>query len=121
MTKKSKLVKYVHEHLPNEFRAVGTGTVGSAESGLSLEERTLIYKYSEDGYEGVNRSLRNSSGQTHTQLGELVEIALNKLPDYRGLVYRSANLNVAQLDRYIQAFNKNTILVNGSLNFAISF
>jgi hypothetical protein len=111
MTKKSKLAKYVHEYLESELRSVSTGPVSLVESDLSIEERTLIYKYSEDGYEGANWSLRKSLGQTHTQFGKFLETTLRKLPDYKGLVYRSANLSPAELDRYMQAFEKNTRLV----------
>jgi len=111
MTKRSKLVKYVHEYLEFELKSVSIGLVAS---DLSMEERTLIYKYSEDGYESANRSLRKSSGQTHTEFGKFLETTLKKLPDYKGLVYRSANLNPAELDRYVQAYHKNAILVEHS-------
>jgi hypothetical protein len=114
MTKKSTLAKYVHEYLEFELRLITIGPVGLAESDLSMEERTLIYKYSEDGYESANRSLRKSLGQTHTQFGKFLETTLRKLPDYKGLVFRSANLSHTELDRYIQAFNKSTILVEHS-------
>ena len=114
MANKSKLAKYVHEYLEFELRSVSTGPVSLAASDLSMEERTLIYKYSEDGYEIANRSLRKSLGQTHTQFGKFLETTLKKLPDYKGLVYRSANLSPAELDRYMKAFEKNTILVEHS-------
>jgi len=48
MPKKSKLVKFVQEHLDHELNAVSFGAIGQVKSVLSLEERALIYKYSED-------------------------------------------------------------------------
>jgi len=107
---KSKLVKFVHEYLENEFQAVSAGHAASVVSDLSLEERALIYKYSEDGYEGVNRSLRESLGKTQTELGKFLDATLKKLPNYQGLVYRSADLSATKLKRYTDAYDKNTIL-----------
>jgi hypothetical protein len=111
MPKKSELVRYVQEYLGQELRAVSSRTVELAQSILSLEEGALIYKYSEDGYEAVNSALRNSSGETQTQMGKFLDMTIRKLPDYRGLVYRCANLNPRQLQTYIDACEKNSILV----------
>jgi len=122
MANKSNLIKYVHEHLSHELRLVSANNDSSFETNLSLEEQTLIYKYSEDGYEGVNNSLRVSMGKTHTQLGKFLETTLLKLPDHRGLVYRNANLTATELDRYMHAFIKSAILVEHSfISTSISY
>ena len=88
---------YVTTHLQSELKIVKNGPIALVESPLTLEERTLIYKYSEDGYETVNRSLRNSKGKNNTKFGNLLECILKKLPDYKGLVYRSVDLKTEEL------------------------
>ena len=44
----------------------------------------------------------------------MLENTLRKLPNYKGLVFRSANLTDAELERYEDAYEKNTILVEHS-------
>jgi hypothetical protein len=114
MAKKSDLVKYVHQYLGHELRSVSAEAVRLVQPTLSVEEQTLIYKYSEDGYEEVNTALRNSLGRDFTPLAKFLESTLDKLPDYKGLVHRSANLTQAKLDKYVQAFNNSAILVEHS-------
>ena len=114
MAKQSKLVKYVRSNLDRELAEVKLGPISDIESPLNLEERTLIYKYSEDGYEGVNTILRNSEGGNNTEFGILLDNTLRKLPNYNGLVYRSVNLTEYELKKYEEASEKNTILVEYS-------
>ena len=97
MAKKSKLVKYVSSYLDKEFTAVKISPIAGVASVLSLEERTLIYKYSEDGYEGLNSMLRKSQGKSNTEFGKLLDNTLKKLPNYKGLVYRSVNLSLIHI------------------------
>ncbi len=75
MVKKSKLFKYVSSFLDREFAEVKISPIADVDSILSLEERTLIYKYSEDGYENLNISLRKSLGKNNTEFGRLLDIA----------------------------------------------
>jgi len=114
MAKQSKLVKYVSDNLGYELNVVSAGPIAQVESVLSLAEKVLVYKYSEDGYDSTNSALRDSDGKENTEFGELLQNTLIKLRDYKGLVYRSANLSSAQLKVYIEAFEKNTILVEHS-------
>jgi hypothetical protein len=60
MAKKSELVKYVSFYLARELIIVKMAAIAAFSSALGIKERTLIYKYSEDGYEIVNRMLRDS-------------------------------------------------------------
>jgi hypothetical protein len=109
MAKKGKLVKYVSSYLDREFLTVNTGPIADLVSVLSLEERTLIYKYFEDGYEGVNSILRKSLGKNNTEFGRLLDNTLRKLPDYKGVVYRSVNLTSSEIEKYEVACEKNAI------------
>ncbi len=114
MAKRSELIKYVRSYLDRELTEVKISPIADVASVLSMEERTLIYKYSEDGYESVNISLRKNQGKNKTEFGRLLDNVLRKLPNYRGLVFRSANLTGAELERYKEAYEKNTILVEHS-------
>lgn len=69
-------------------------------SRLDIYEETIIYKYSVDGYEDLNELLRRTSGNRNSQFGRFLRASLQKLPNYIGLVYRAANLNKAELNRY---------------------
>jgi len=111
---KINLLTYVATHLQRELKIVRGGPIALIESALTIEERTLIYKYSEDGYESLNNRLRYSGGNNNSKFGNLLENTLKKLPDYKGLVYRGANLSVLQIAKYEHAAQKNLILVEPS-------
>ena len=107
----NKLHKYVNEYLAHELKQVRSSPIASIDSILSIEERVLIYKYSEDGYESVNSTLLKSKGKINTDYGKLLEKTLLKLPDYKGIVYRNVILSATQLAIYENALAKNLILV----------
>lgn len=50
----NKVKRYVEKYLSKEKHDITYIPVSNSQSGLSLDERTLIYKYTEDGYENVN-------------------------------------------------------------------
>lgn len=74
---------------------------------LTVFEKSLIYKYSEDGYEMANETLRQTKGIEMNDFAKLLFIILGKLPDYKGLVYRNVDLTQTQLRRYQKAFSEN--------------
>ncbi|MGV3684467.1 MAG: ADP-ribosyltransferase [Daejeonella sp.] len=76
---------------------------------LSLYEKALIYKYSNDGYEDLNEYLRISKGENN-DYGKLLNKCLNKLPNFEGLVYRCVNLTAAEVQIYIDAENQNKVV-----------
>lgn len=114
MAKKNKINEYVNSYLTKELEEVKNSPIGNAASILSIEERTLIYKYTEDGYSAVNETLRKSNGSLNGEYGTLLDRTLGKLPNYSGLVYRSANLTAAELARYDHALENSEILVEHS-------
>src|SRR6185312_9599180 len=114
MAKKNETADYVNANLINELEEVRRSPIGNTVSPLTIEERTLIYKYTEDGYGSVNETLRKSLGETITNFGALLDKTLKKLPNYNGLVYRSANLTDSELERYHKALQNNLALVEHS-------
>lgn len=77
---------------------------------LSIYEKAIIFKYSDDGYENLNEKLRVSKGKDIPELGILLNECLDKLPNYYGYVYRGCELTKSELDLYILKYNnKETI------------
>lgn len=110
----SKLQKYVSVNCPRELNEVRNSAIADVDSKLSIEERTLIYKYTEDGYENLNENLRISEGREISEFGRLLKKTIDKLPDYQDLCYRSVNLTPHEFQKYSNAKNNNGILVEHS-------
>ncbi len=64
----------------------------------------MIYKYSDDGYKQTNKTLLNSKGNNFDDFGILLNNAIAKLSNYRGIVYRKVYLTVSEFDSYLNAF-----------------
>ena len=95
--------KYSKQNLLREIRAIKNSDRNTEVPELTIYEKSIVYKYSEDGYETVNEILRDSKGKENTEFGKLLNIVLDKLPSFDGLVYRSANLTTLELQRYSEA------------------
>lgn len=67
---------------------------------ISIFEETLIYKYSEDGFESLNELLRKTKGKSNSEFGTHLISSLAKLPNYKGFAFRGVNLSKAELERY---------------------
>ena len=78
---------------------------------LTVEEKAVIYWYTENGYESINHQLRNSKGQKVTPLGQLLDIALSKLPMYNFIVYRGLRFSELRLERYKKALDNSEQLI----------
>jgi hypothetical protein len=95
---------YVEEHLSSELKAVNKLSFVTDISVLTTHEKALIYKYSVDGYESMNESLRDNNGTITTAFGIHLLSTLKKLPAFAGLLYKGVNLNEAQLKQYEDAY-----------------
>lgn len=102
---------YACEYLVNEIRAIENSPRIDKNTALSIYEKAIIYKYSEDGYEGLNDILRTSNGKTVTEFGKLLADALSKLPNYEGLVYRKVSLTKTELNVYEEGLKNNSTIV----------
>jgi len=101
------LENYARRYLADEIRAIQQGGQQHVTPELSLFEKAVIYKYSNDGYEGLNERLRRNGGQINMPFGRYLYRALGKLPDFNDLVYRVVRLSAAQLAFYQNCFNLN--------------
>jgi hypothetical protein len=111
---KNKVLDYVIFNCSREFEEVKSRNVEDINNILSLEEQTLIYKYTEDGYEGLNERLRISKGKDFSEFGKLLNKTVAKLSNYEGITYRAADLTNNEIQKYIKAKEKNSILVEHS-------
>lgn len=95
--------RYVRRRLKDALTAVQSSQIAAVQNGLSIYEKALIYHYTWDGYLSINRSLRKSSGNKAAQL---LDRAIAKLPNWTGLVYRTAKLTKKQHAAYKRALAK---------------
>ena len=80
--------------------------IGQKIINLTVFEKTIIYKYALDYYEDLNANLRYGGLSPVQKLFvEFLNEALDKLPDYVGVVYRGANLNPIQIKKYQDALD----------------
>ena len=110
----TKLVQYVVEKLSRELKEVTQRNIREEEKLLSFEEQTLIYKYTEDGYDGLNTRLRANTGVNDSEFGKYLDRTLSKLHNYEGIVHRAVNLTNAELQKYKDAKENSGILVEYS-------
>lgn len=96
---------YAKKYLAFELDEIANSPRNDYEE-LSIYEKALIYKYSNDGYEDLNEILRISKGGIN-DYGNFLNKCLNKLPNFEGLVYRCVNLTIAELQVYIDAEHNN--------------
>ena len=102
--------KYAVAKLSQEISEIQSSSRNSEIPNLSLYDKAIIYKYSNDGYEVVNEILRKSKGKKIYEFTKLLNIALTKLPDFEGLVYRRATLTKIELKRYTDALRDTEML-----------
>lgn len=102
--------KYATQKLNREIAIIRNSTRSIELQKLNIYEKAIVFKYSEDGYETLNETLRDSRGKTNTEFGKLLIKVLDKLSDFEELVYRSANLTTKEFQRYSRALiTKNNI------------
>ena len=110
----TKIEKYARKYLQNEIRQIQNSSRNAELSELDLFEKAVIYKYSNDGYESLNEMSRRSKGKNLPILGKLLNSTLSKLPNYEGVVYRSANLTKVELKKYEDANKSDSTITEHS-------
>jgi hypothetical protein len=113
-----ELEEYVRNRLAAELDIVSRQMSNKSVSVLTNEEKTLIFKYSNDGFY-VNERLREGE-QIKIPFAEYLDFALSKLPDYEGVVFRGAKLSRIEIARYQDACENDTLVFNPSfLSFSL--
>lgn len=102
--------KYSKENLTHEMLEITNSIRNNHLPELTLYEKAIIYKYTNDGFEEINELLRNFKGNKNNVFGRFLNRSLSKLPNFEGLVYRAAQLSKLELDRYVIAFKDNSII-----------
>lgn len=104
-----ELEKYVRENFPDELEKVIRDFANEFPK-LTDAEKTIIYKYSDDDFTffGVNKTLRESEGLIVPEFAKYLDLALSKLPNYVGTVYRGTPLTDIEFKRYTQALEYET-------------
>ncbi len=96
--------KYAKEYLYREIREIENNIDLNAIPDLTVYEKAIIFKYSEDGYEDLNEKLRLSKGRDISDFGILLNECLSKLPDYQGIVYRGDEISKLEFDKYVLCY-----------------
>lgn len=81
--------EYATTYLENEIRIIENSYRKNILIQLNVFEKAIIYKYTEDGFDDLNESLRISKGEKINLFGKLLAEYLDKLPDFVGTVFRS--------------------------------
>jgi hypothetical protein len=103
--------KYAKKHLSREIQLIESSEERlNVLPELTVYEKAIIFKYSEDGYFDLNEKLRLSEGKDISDFGILLDECLSKLPDYQGRVYRGVDLSKYDLKRYSEAFQNNILI-----------
>ncbi|WP_437922395.1 ADP-ribosyltransferase [Sphingobacterium sp. LRF_L2] len=106
------LQKYVSLYLSKELKEVSSSHRNNEHQELDVYEKTIIYKYTEDGYESVNNALRK--GQPVPLLGTHLINSLKKIPNYKRLCYRAAKLSETEIRKYYEANQRGTTITEPS-------
>lgn len=101
--------EYTQIYLQEEVRFIRNNDKLSQYHELSIFEKAIIFKYSEDGFLELNERLRNDKPMS--EFGIFLNDTLEKLPNYEGLVFRGVNLSPAQIDIYINAHKNGTPVI----------
>lgn len=106
----SRAEEFARFYLSDEIQAIVSSERMNGVKELDAFEKAIIYKYSTDGYIDVNEHLRESNGSVITEFGLLLDQVLEKLPNFKGLVFRRAQVPREQLKKYKRAFKNDTIV-----------
>jgi len=96
--------EYATTYLEREIKIIQTSHRKDVLTQLNVFEKAIIYKYTEDGFDDLNETLRISKGEKITLFGTLLAECLDKLPDFDEIAYRGINLTSIEFQKYLNAF-----------------
>jgi hypothetical protein len=102
--------EYASIHLEKEISIIKNSYRNDFLNELTIFEKAIIYKYSEDGYDDLNEKLRVNKGNNIPIFGALLAECLDKLPDFDEIAYRGVNLTPTEFRKYKDALKSNDII-----------
>ena len=112
--------EYAKEYLFREIKEIENSNRLNVLTELTVYEKAIIYKYSEDGYLDLNEKLRLSEGKDISVFGVLLNECLGKLPDYQGIVFRGVNFSQYKIDEFTnKLFNNERITEHAFLSTSL--
>ena len=100
--------EYAKKHLSREIQLIESSEERlNALPELTVYEKAIIFKYSQDGYEDLNEKLRQSEGKDISAFGILLDECLSKLSDSQEIVFRGVEFPKYKMDEYLIKFSNN--------------
>ncbi len=113
----NQLEKYVNQHFQESLESIKNSHRANDLPFLTLEEKTLIYEYTNWEYFSVNKLLRKNKSENTPEFAIHLNKTLSKIPNYKGIVYRGVELPDTVFEAYQKAFfNKTTFIEYGFLS-----
>ena len=102
--------EYTITYLENELKIIENSDRNMVLPELTIFEKAIVYKYSEDGYQDLNERLRISKGADIPTFGKLLSECLDKLPNFIDNIHRGVNLTNKEYNRYLEAYLNDEII-----------
>jgi hypothetical protein len=106
----NELEAYASANLSDEINEIQNSFRKNIITELSIYEKALIYKYSDDGFKETNEELRSSGGKILSEFAKYLRNTLDKLGNFEGLVYRKVYLTITEYKRYEDYFKNSKAL-----------
>ncbi len=110
-----EIEKFVKARYPGALQEVIRQNIGEELPFLSIYEKTLVYEYTNEGYENLNETLWAGK---ESEFERYLNAVLDKLPDYVGVVHRGTVLTKNEVERYILAFEQNSLITEPAFTSA---
>jgi len=107
----SEIKEFVERRFSSALDMVKRKRLNEKSPILDIYEETLIYDYTIEGYEQLNEDLRD---EKENKYEKYLNLSLDKLPNYKGVVYRGTELSKSQLNRYKQALETEDSIIEKS-------
>lgn len=104
----NQLEKHVNQYFQESLESIKNSQRANALPFLTLEEKTLIYEYTNWEYFDVNKLLRKSKSENTPEFAVYLDKTLSKIPNYKGIVYRGVELPDTVFEAYQKAFLNKT-------------
>lgn len=109
-----QIEEYVKTYLNQELSEFSRNNANINYPQLTIYEKIVIYKYTEDGFRTLNARLRSNNGSYLSKYGQYLKFALDKIPNHLGIVYRGVNLSKGELAVYEDAFKNKKIITEAA-------